>query len=69
MSIQPLEYPNYGKNACAIISIQSTPPIICIANTNGTIYHALLLPVTDEEDLNEVNHRVQYYILINSFAL
>lgn len=55
MSVQPQEYPNYGKNACALICIHSTPPVVSIANSNGNIYHALLLPVTDEENLNEVS--------------
>lgn len=45
---------NYGENSCAIICLPSTPPIVCIANCNGTIYHALLLPVSNEKCLMQV---------------
>lgn len=47
----PLNTPKEKTNveACSIICINSNPEILCIGNSNGTIYHSILLPISDED--------------------
>lgn len=40
---------NANAEACSIICINSNPEIICIGNSNGTIYHSILLPISDDD--------------------
>ncbi|XP_044260478.1 nuclear pore complex protein Nup88 isoform X2 [Tribolium madens] len=35
---------NPREEACAIICMNINPEVVCIANSNGTIYHSILLP-------------------------
>lgn len=41
----------YGNDACAIICFKTTPPVLAISTTTGTIYHCILLPPNDNSDL------------------
>lgn len=38
-----------NAEACSIICVNSNPEIVCIGNSNGTIYHSILLPISDED--------------------
>lgn len=40
---------SYTNDACSLICIPSTPPLLCIAENNGTISHAVILPSKYEE--------------------
>ncbi|RZC36256.1 nuclear pore complex protein Nup88, partial [Asbolus verrucosus] len=40
---------NPQEEACSIICINTNPEVLCIANSNGAIYHSILLPIEDEE--------------------
>ncbi|XP_068901056.1 nucleoporin 88 isoform X2 [Tenebrio molitor] len=37
------------EEACAIICVNTSPEVVCVANSNGTIYHSILLPMEEEE--------------------
>lgn len=37
------------EEACSIICLNTNPEVVCIANSNGTIYHSTLLPIEEEE--------------------
>merc|ERR1719225_253454 len=45
---------NYGSDACAILCLHpviSSPPILVIATTSGTLYHCIVLPKSEEIDI------------------
>ncbi|KAJ3651979.1 hypothetical protein Zmor_017982 [Zophobas morio] len=37
------------EEACSIICLNTNPEVVCIANSNGTIYHSTLLQIEEEE--------------------
>jgi nuclear pore complex protein Nup88 len=46
---------NYGTDACAILTLHpmiSSPPIVVIATTKGTLYHCIVLQKCDDSDLD-----------------
>ncbi|XP_004536396.1 nuclear pore complex protein Nup88 [Ceratitis capitata] len=56
ITITPQSNNNYGLDSCAILVIPSLPPTLVIAESNGTLYHALLLEAAEaEESFNEVD--------------
>lgn len=66
----PRTQDNYGENSCAILCLHSTPPIVCIANCNGTIYHAILLPVSNEKCLMQVlDFDFPFYYCVKCFVM
>ncbi|KAF2878759.1 hypothetical protein ILUMI_27410 [Ignelater luminosus] len=40
----------YTNPACAIMCMPCTPPILCIATINGTIFHSIVLPVNPNDE-------------------
>lgn len=40
----PSSLENYSDNSCAIICLKSTPSVLCLSKTNGTIFHCVVLP-------------------------
>jgi len=45
---------NYGSDACALLCLHpviSSPPILVIATSSGTLYHCIVLPKSDEADV------------------
>lgn len=49
-----------GEEACAIICLNSTPEVVCVAYSNGTIYHSVVLPLPEKE-YDEVRTRKSSY--------
>ncbi|KAJ8681137.1 hypothetical protein QAD02_016924 [Eretmocerus hayati] len=50
LSIFPPTVDNYGTDSCSIMCLQTTPPIVVIAECTGKIYHAILLNENNEDD-------------------
>ncbi|XP_051154402.1 nuclear pore complex protein Nup88 isoform X1 [Leptopilina boulardi] len=50
LSMYPPAVDNYGIDCCSIMCIQTTPPIVVIADCSGKIYHAILLPDDFEDE-------------------
>ncbi|XP_044739035.1 nuclear pore complex protein Nup88 [Chrysoperla carnea] len=48
LRMHPAADDNYGVDACAIICLQSNPPILAISTCTGTIYHAVILTENDD---------------------
>ncbi|KAF5291611.1 hypothetical protein FQA39_LY14333 [Lamprigera yunnana] len=46
----PSSNQNYLNEACAILCQPCSPPIICIATSNGTIMHSIVLPYDEKHD-------------------
>ena len=42
--MQPAALDNYGGDACSILCLPVSPPVLVIANRTGNIHHAILLP-------------------------
>ena len=39
---------NYGVDACSVLVLQSSPPLLVVGTSAGTLYHCLLLSPEDE---------------------
>ncbi|OXU27941.1 hypothetical protein TSAR_010338, partial [Trichomalopsis sarcophagae] len=50
LSMYPQAVDNYGVESCSIMCLQTTPPIVVIAECTGKIYHAILMNENLEED-------------------
>ncbi|XP_037931673.1 nuclear pore complex protein Nup88-like [Teleopsis dalmanni] len=56
ITMLPQEIGNYGTDSCSILCIPSVPLTIVIAESNGTLHHAVLLEDDElEESFNEVD--------------
>lgn len=64
--MHPAADDNYGVDACAIICLQSHPPILAISTCTGTIYHGVLL--TENDDIVTVR-AIQYFWYKNYFII
>lgn len=58
--MQPAALDNYGGDACSLLCLPVTPPVLVIANRTGNIHHAVLLPheagddsEDDDDDLGD----------------
>ncbi|KAK7505991.1 hypothetical protein BaRGS_00002713 [Batillaria attramentaria] len=40
---------NYGVDACSILCLDTSPPVIIMATCDGQLHHCLLLPTTDAD--------------------
>ena len=59
LSMFPPAVDNYGTESCSIMCLQTTPPIVAIAECTGKIYHAILL--NDGSDDDEKKASSAYY--------
>lgn len=62
LSMYPQAVDNYGVESCSIMCLQTTPPIVVIAECTGKIYHAILMNENLEEDEKKVRHRYIFLI-------
>ncbi|XP_013400315.2 nuclear pore complex protein Nup88-like [Lingula anatina] len=47
---------NYGTDACSLLCIHSTPPVLVIATSDGNLYHCVVLNKGEDDDsLSEVS--------------
>ena len=44
MIMQPAALDNYSGDACSLLCMPVSPPVLVIANRNGNIHHAVVLP-------------------------
>ena len=44
LTMQPAALDNYSCDACSLICLPVSPPVLVIANRNGNIHHAVVLP-------------------------
>lgn len=44
LTMLPQAEDNYGSDACSLIVLDSSPPLIAIASPNGSIYHCFAIP-------------------------
>lgn len=58
--MQPATLDNYGGDACSLLCLPVSPPVLVIANRTGNIHHAVLLPraATDDSDDSDVNPNI-----------
>lgn len=61
LSVHPPCSDNYGIDSCSLVALQSSPPVLVIANTSGNIRHCIV--VTKEMDEDGEQHTVE-----NSFS-
>ncbi|XP_012253923.2 nuclear pore complex protein Nup88 [Athalia rosae] len=50
LSMYPRAHDNYGIDSCSIMCLQTTPPLVVIATSNGKVYHSILLREELEDD-------------------
>lgn len=50
LSVYPATDDNYGLDSCSIVVLPSLPPTIILSESTGTIHHALLMDIEEEED-------------------
>lgn len=55
LTMYPPAVDNYGIDCCSIMCIQTTPPIVVIADCSGKIYHAILLADDFEDEEKKVS--------------
>ena len=48
LSMHPPAEDNYGTDACALLCLQTTPPVLVVATPSGKLYHCVVL--NKEED-------------------
>lgn len=60
---------NYGIDCCSIMCIQTTPPIVVIADCSGKIYHAILLADDFEDEEKKVCLSLLFIKLFSNFNL
>lgn len=48
--MQPASLDNYGGDACSILCLPVSPPVLVIANSTGNVHHAILLPRGNLDD-------------------
>ena len=51
--MQPAALDNYGSDACSLLCLPVSPPVLVIANRTGNIHHAVLLPRATTEDSDD----------------
>jgi len=58
--MQPAALDNYGGDACSLLCLPVSPPVLVIANRTGNIHHAILLPraTIDEGDDSDHNPNI-----------
>ncbi|XP_046462866.1 nuclear pore complex protein Nup88-like [Daphnia pulex] len=54
--MQPAALDNYGGDACSLLCLPVSPPVLVIANRTGNIHHAILLPRATIEDGDDSDH-------------
>lgn len=40
---------NYGVDACSVLVLQTSPPLLVVGTCTGTLYHCLLLCPEDQD--------------------
>ncbi|KAK7087821.1 nucleoporin 88-like [Littorina saxatilis] len=40
---------NYGVDACSVMCLETSPPVLIVATCDGRIHHCLILPASDSE--------------------
>ena len=66
---------NYGSDACSLLCLPVSPPVLVIAHQNGFIHHAILLPrdvdINDRDDERKLSLpedlHVSYSLIFESF--
>ena len=53
--MHPAAEDNYGTDACNILCLETRPPVLVIATSEGKLHHCLLLNQPLDEDGNEDN--------------
>lgn len=53
LMMQPAALDNYGGDACSLLCLPVSPPVLVIANRTGNIHHAVLLPRESNGDEDE----------------
>ena len=48
---------NYGSDACSLLCLPVSPPVLVIAHQQGIVHHAILLPRSVELEDNEDEKR------------
>lgn len=48
----PASDDNYGVDACSIMCFKTTPPVLAITTSTGTIYHSIVLSPKDDSELS-----------------
>ncbi len=58
--MQPAALDNYGGDACSLLCLPVSPPVLVIADRTGNIHHAVLLPraATDDSDDSDANPNI-----------
>ena len=54
--MQPAALDNYGGDACSLLCLPVSPPVLVIANRTGNIHHAILLPRATTDDCDDSDH-------------
>lgn len=72
--MQPAALDNYSGDACSLLCMPVSPPVLVIANRNGNIHHAVVLPrdvtATDsaDESDDQDDKRSDIEVLITSIC-
>lgn len=62
LSVYPPTADNYGLDSCSIVVLPSLPPTIILSESTGTIHHALLMDIEEEEDaFNDIDASLTIY--------
>ncbi|KAI4454450.1 nucleoporin nup84-related [Holotrichia oblita] len=51
---------DFEQDFCSILCLQSTPPIVCLANCGGTLLHTVLLPLEDDYEFTPDENRPNF---------
>ncbi|KRT85669.1 hypothetical protein AMK59_2103, partial [Oryctes borbonicus] len=50
----------FGEDFCSILCLHSTPPVVCVANCSGLLYHTVLLPIDEDFVFTYEEHRPNF---------
>ncbi len=53
LAMWPAADDNYGSDACALLCLAVSPPVLVVARQQGCIHHALLLPRAQDQELDD----------------
>ncbi|GLV38395.1 members only [Carabus blaptoides fortunei] len=63
LSMYPASDDNYGADSCAIMCFKTTPPILAVTTSTGTIFHSIVLASTDDSELGEKKEKFPNYTI------
>lgn len=53
---------NYGVDACSVLRLDTSPPVIVMATCDGQLHHCIILPSGENEQLSKVLLLKFYFI-------